>query len=299
MKTNPPNRDDHNYSAESSMEQNVYNDESMDDIAIEDWLAKHYVERTSSFASIPPQIWEDGTNGSTVRNNFFVSEHDNDDFEEPVMEATIQRAEPTLMTNGDIFVPIVCTTTLPKNQTLIEGVQVLNIKRQTSYFVIGCLFLATFVAIVASMMITRWFVHTGNRNQTSVPLAPENNATTLAPIESLVNKGNTNWTIADAIFYDSRNGDGISLTMVENGIWFLQSVLNRTDINFTFFRFTQAADIQRVDSTLISMFAFPVWNGHVVSGVYFSYLCSYCSVTTHTTFCILLSTEECNEKCSH
>ena len=128
-------------SAETTMEQNYRNDERMDEMAIEDCLANHGVERISS--SFHPPIMEDATNGSTVLNNFIVSENDNDDLEEPVMEATIQLAEPTLMTNGDVFVPIVFTTTLPKRQTLIEGVNVVNIKRRTYYLIMGCFFLST------------------------------------------------------------------------------------------------------------------------------------------------------------
>ena len=71
-------------SAETTMEQNYRNDERMDEMAIEDCLANHGVERISS--SFHPPIMEDATNGSTVLNNFIVSENDNDDLEEPVME---------------------------------------------------------------------------------------------------------------------------------------------------------------------------------------------------------------------
>ena len=284
-------------SAETTMEQNYRNDERMDEMAIEDCLANHGVERISS--SFHPPIMEDATNGSTVLNNFIVSENDNDDLEEPVMEATIQLAEPTLMTNGDVFVPIVFTTTLPKRQALIEGVNVVNIKRRTYYLIMGCFFLSTFVAVATAMMFTRWLVHSGNSNQTLVPLAPENNTSTLSLTGSIINKGNANWTIADAIIYDSKNGDGISLTVAESGLWLIKSVLNRTDINLTFFRISQAANIQRIDSSLISKFTLPIWNGHTVSRDYFSYHCSHCSVTTHITISILHSTDKCAEKCCH
>lgn len=282
-----------------NMKRNSENDESMDDMAIEDWLANHIVERKTT--SFPPPKLEDGTNESTVMRNVVVpesNEDDNDDLEEPVMEATTERAEPRLMTNGDIFVPTVfTTTTLPKSHTLIEGVNVGHIKRRTFYIIMGCLVLAIFIAVITAMIITRWLVHSDHSNQTSVALSPENNATTISPTGSPINKGNTSWTIAEYIFNDSKNGNGVSLTQAASGLWILNSVLNRTDINLTFFRISQAANIQGIDIPLISKFALPLWHGHTVSGVHFSILCSRDSATTHPAFSILHSTEEYTEKC--
>ena len=300
------------------------NDESIDGMTIEDWLANHHEIITSS---LPPSIIEENTNGSAipydrsrtlkstpqpsntsdgiarmsshistllVNNNIVVTERDDDDdnydFEVPIVEATNNYAEPTVMTNGDILVPVLYTTTVPKEQLLIEGVNVAHTKCRRIYLVTGCLVLATVVALVVTIIATSWLVHSGQSNPNLGQVAPENNATTISPTGSRSNQGNTNWTIADAIIDNSKNGNGFSLVQIESGLWFLQSVLNNTNVNLTYFQVSQTANLlKEVESSLIFKFTFPLWNGHTVSGNFLSYYCSYCSGITHThTQCFLM-----------
>ena len=284
--------------AETNIAGKINDDESFDGMEIEDWLAKH-----SEFTSSSPII-DDCKHGSETRcdgsislksnltrrtrpvgrvpsqhstnNNNIVTERvENDHAEELVVEATINQAVPTVMTNGDIFVPVLYTTTIPKDQLLIDGVNVAHTKRRTIYRVTGCIVLAIVAIVTASIIATRWLVYSGYSKQTLVPLAQQNNATTLSPTEPLVRKGNTNWTIADHMIYDSQNGDGLSLVQVETGVQFLQSVLNRTGINMTYFQVSQSANLlQSVDTSLITKFISSHWTGHAVSDFLDPYHCS-------------------------
>jgi hypothetical protein len=305
------------------------NDESIDGMTIEDWLANHHEMIP---LSLPPSIIEENTNGSAnpcdrsrtlkitpqpshindgiarmsshistflVNNNNVVTERDDDDddFKVPVVEATNNYAEPTVMTNGDILVPVLYTTTVPKEQLLIEGVNVAHTKCRRIYLVTGCLVLATVVAFAVTIIATSWLVHSGQSHPNLGQVAPENNATTISPTGSRSNQGNTNWTIADAIIDNSKNGNGFSLVQIESGLWFLQSVLNNTDVNLTYFQVSQTANLlKEVESSLIFKFTFPLWNGHTVSGNFLSYYCSYCSGITHT-HTMLSHAQYCRFKC--
>ena len=295
MTKRSPNGDDSDEetqipNTETNIACKLNDDESFDGMDIEDWLAKNSELKTPS---LPPSIIEGNKNESTVPcslkrtyarstrpaarvlshhsrllvNNSVVTERDYDnDFEVPVVAATINHAVPTLMTNGDIFVPVICTLTIPKNQLLIDGVNVAHTKRRMIYRVLGCLLVAAVTAVIVAMIATRWLVQSGPSNQSLVPLAHENNSETLSPQGPKVHEGNLNWTIADDVIYESSHGDGISLTQADSGVWFLQSVLNRTDINLTYFQVSQSANLlESVDSSLIFKFTLPLWIGHAVS----------------------------------
>ena len=280
-------------------------DEGVNEMTIEDWLAKHHEMTT---LSLSPPINDDNKNESAVichdtrtfqsicvrtgrsshtgddvarmpsqyssllvNNNLGTEQCDNSAFEAPVVEATINHAEPILMTNGDISVSVLLTATVPKDQLLIEGVNVAHTKRQRIYLIMGCLVLAILAAFAVAMLATRWLVHSDNLKPNSIPAIPENNATTTSPTGSQDNQRNMNWTIADAIIYNSKNGNGLSLTQIDSGLWFLQAVLNQTDVNITYFQASQSAVLfGRVEPSLIFKFTLPLWNGHIVSGVTFS-----------------------------
>ena len=303
--------------------------EQLDGLPIENWLAKQYEMATaeknfnnqSSVSVIPHEgsrtfpescdtaskrqvhigepslITRMPSQHSIYMNNGVHSEStrneggDVDDNYEVLNEAlNLERAEITLMTNGDIFVPVLLTTTIPNDQLLIEGVKVVNTKRRTICRVTGSLLLVAIIAFTATMLAISWVATpdtlTNRSNETLISLAGDKASTsTIAPISPPVALGNTNWTIADALIDSSKHGDVVSLTRAASGRWFLQSTLNRTDKNYTFFRVNQSSDVVGdLDPTFISKFISPMWNGHLVSRECFSQikLTNVPCITTHT-----------------
>ena len=291
-----------NHSTDTNMTCMYTEGENFDGMSIENWLAKQYemgtqsteyYKNASSVSPIPCErsrkfngLCDTTRNGPVHIGELSITripshhsilstreevENVNDHYEVGNSTLNVERPEITLMTNCDIFVPVLLTTTIPNDQLLIEGVKIVDTKRQTICRITGSLLFVAIVAFAATMVVTKWFPASGTlsspSNQTLAPLGRDNASTlTITPTAAPIALGNIEWTIADALIDSSKHGDVVSLTRVASGLLFLQSTLNRTDKNFTFFRVSQSSGvIGDLDSTFISKFLSPMWNGHLVS----------------------------------
>ena len=86
------------------------------------------------------------------------------------------------------------------NILLIEGVKIVDTKRQTICRITGSLLFVAIVAFAATMVVTKWFPASGTlsspSNQTLAPLGRDNASTlTITPTAAPIALGNIEWTI--------------------------------------------------------------------------------------------------------
>jgi len=162
--------------------------------------------------------------------------------------------------HGDPFVAEVITTETDDNaaQFVIEGVKVRsnNHRLPSSSFIFIVVVVVVSVSL-ATFMITNLF-HSMESN-----IATSSTATG-SPASSPIGENHYDqWTISEYLFHDVKEGP--SVAKLHAGKPFLE-MLNRTDVNFTYFGFTNTATLLgNVDVSLIAKIFKSSWNGHVLN----------------------------------
>ena len=163
--------------------------------------------------------------------------------------------------HGDPFVAEVITTETDDNaaQFVIEGVKVRSNNRRLplSSFIFILVVVVVVSVSLATFMITNLF-HSMESNISTSSTA------TASPASSPIGENHYDqWTISEYLFHDVKEGP--SVAKLDAGKPFLE-MLNRTDVNFTYFGFTNTATLLgNVDVSLIAKIFKSSWNGHVVS----------------------------------
>ena len=172
---------------------------------------------------------------------------------------------------------------------LIEGTTV-HSKRSRFFLVSGFFTLVIAVAVSVALVTTKI-------TSSATPVSPgqyhDPIHASLSPTSAPFGM-QLDWTIADALLHN--RGHLVALLAAGR---LLIDILNDTDTNYTYFGMVEEATLlANVDSTILSKFLSPYWNGHVVSTALFNYMTLLIllpNLTLHIAFILTTLAARCSE----